>query len=132
MASSSGFDSIDDYNEYLINNDIDINVSDYIKEINSKFYNIDISFMDFFMSLVGNNDICIPHQKLIDYEVISKQNCSTRIKELIKEHDFKIKVDFLLSENREQRNGHGGHNKDEYTFTPKAFKICLMKFFYFK
>ena len=127
MASSSDFDSIDDYNEYLISNDIDINVSDYVKEINSKFYNIDISFMDFFMSLVGNNDICIPHQKLIDYEVISKKNCSTRIKELIKEHDFKIKVDYRLSENREPVKQGGFTKKDEYTFTPKAFKICLMK-----
>ena len=72
---------------------MNINILDYIKEINSKFYNIDISFVN----LVSNNDICILHQKLIDFKVISKQNCSAKMKE----YKFKKKVDFLLSENRE-------------------------------
>ena len=131
MASSSEFDSINDYNKYLINNNkTDVTIKDYIINIKNMFYpDMDISFMDFFMNLVGNNNICISQQKLIDYSVISKITPTSRIKELIVEHEFKIDIDYHLADNRKMVNRPqgGGKKKDEYIFTPKAFKICLMR-----
>ena len=49
MASSSEFDSIDDYNKYLIdNNKTDVTIKDYIINIKNMFYpDMDLSFMEF-------------------------------------------------------------------------------------
>ena len=49
MASSSKFDSIDDYNKYLIiNNKTDVTIKEYIVNIKNMFYpDMDLTFMDF-------------------------------------------------------------------------------------
>jgi hypothetical protein len=35
------------YNTFLVDNQININIIDFVKEINKLKYNIDISFMDY-------------------------------------------------------------------------------------
>ena len=49
IASSSKFKSVEDYNEYLIdNNKTDVTIKEYIVNIKNMFYPyMDISFMDF-------------------------------------------------------------------------------------
>jgi hypothetical protein len=49
-----------EYNDYLIENQININVIDYVKEINKLEFKIDISFIDEFIKLVSKNECCIP------------------------------------------------------------------------
>ena len=129
MASSSEFDSVDNYNKYLINNNkTDVTIKDYIINIKNMFYSdMDISFMEFFMSLVGKKEICVPMQKLIDYEVISKIHPATRMEELIKEHDFKKDIDFNRPVVRSVRKNRGIVEKYEYYLTPFAFKVCLIR-----
>ena len=130
MASSSEFDSINDYNKYLIdNNKTDVTIKDYIINIKNMFYpDMDISFMEFFMSIVNIKEICVPIQKLIDFEVISKIYPTTRMEELIKEHDFKKGVHYQTSDNRSLvRPQGGGRKKTEYYLTPFAFKVCLIR-----
>ena len=60
-----------EYNTYLVNNDIDINIINYVKEVNNFIYNIDISFIDNFLDLVEKDTICIPHEHLIKCGVIT-------------------------------------------------------------
>ena len=89
---------------------------------------MDISFMGFLMSLVNKKDICVPMQKLIEYEVLTEKNSSANLKDLLKQHEFKKGVDFLLMDIHEQKNsGRSGHNKKNYTLTPFAFKVCLIR-----
>ena len=39
--------TIEEYNSYLVENQVNINIIDYVKEVNKLKYNIDISFMDY-------------------------------------------------------------------------------------
>ena len=144
MASSSEFDSINDYNKYLINNNkTDVTIKDYIVNIKNMFYSdMDLSFMEFFMSLVDKKDICVSMQKLIDFKVISKKNASANLKDLLKQHDFKEGKDYRLLDIQEPVKQGGFTKKNEYILTPFAFKVCLIRsrnnyniicyFFYFK
>ena len=44
-----GYTNVNEYINYLINNQININIIDFVKEINKLKYNIDISFIDEFI-----------------------------------------------------------------------------------
>ena len=129
MASSSKFDSIDDYNKYLIiNNKTDVTIKEYIVNIKNMFYpDMDISFMDFFMSLVGKKDICVRMQKLIDYDVLEKKNIGQNLKRLLKQHGFNEGIDFNLSLKGAVRKNGSIVEKFEYTLTPEAFKVYLIR-----
>ena len=43
---------IKEFNEKLLENNIDIRIVDYVKTLNDQIYNIDISFVDDFINLV--------------------------------------------------------------------------------
>ena len=75
-----------EYNNYLVNNNIDINIINYVKEVNNLIYNIDISFIDKFIDLVEKDEICIPHELLIKYGVITT-NKSNDIMVLLNQFD---------------------------------------------
>ena len=55
----STYETIEEYNECLIENKIVPNIIDYVKEINNIKNNIDISFIDDFIELVNKNKYCI-------------------------------------------------------------------------
>jgi hypothetical protein len=61
---------IQEYNSNLIENQITINIIDYVKEVNKLSYNIDISFIDEFIELVDKNDFCIHHDMLVKYGIL--------------------------------------------------------------
>ena len=44
-----GYTNVNEYINYLIENQININIIDFVKEINKLKYNIDISFIDEFI-----------------------------------------------------------------------------------
>ena len=52
----SSYTTIEEYNNYLVENQVNINIIDYVKEINKLKYNIDISFIDEFIELVSKNE----------------------------------------------------------------------------
>jgi hypothetical protein len=54
------YNTILEYNIYLVNNKININIIEYVKEVNKLKYNIDIDFIDEFIELVSKDDCCIP------------------------------------------------------------------------
>ena len=42
------YKTIEEYNTYLVENQVNINIIDYVKEVNKLEFNIDISFIDEF------------------------------------------------------------------------------------
>ena len=115
-----------EYNNYLVNNDIDINIINYVKKVNNLIYNIDISFIDNFLDLVEEDKICIPHEYLIKYGVITTEKSSDIIRilnqfEPIENEDYRLR-------NVAQPVKQGGVSiKKEYTLHPRLFKLCLMR-----
>ena len=83
--------------------------------------------MNFFMSLVGKKDICVPMQKLIDYDVLEKKNIGQNLKRLLKQHGFNEGIHFILKDEMVNRPQGGGKKKYEYILTPEAFKVCLIR-----
>ena len=93
-----------EYNQYLIDNNIDLTLIEYIKDANKRFYEYDISFMEEFMNLVDRVDFCIPHEYLIKYGVIKiKKNDSSKILQMLEARGLKEREDYIVSEVRDNR-----------------------------
>lgn len=129
----SQFNTISEFNKYLSDKLRKVNLNEYFSLIQSQFYsNLDISFMDYFLELITKKDeICIAHQKLIEYGIIKTKN-SNDIKDCILKFNAIENIDFeCLTTDRSavKRVGRGGANgnKKEYKLTPKLFKLCLMR-----
>jgi hypothetical protein len=121
------YTTILEYINYLIENQININIIDFVKEINKIKYNIDISFIDEFIELVSKDDCCIHHNMLEKYEVLKLNKGTTRVKELLEQNIFIENEDFRLSNVRESASNGGCTHKNEYFLHPRTFKICLMR-----
>ena len=122
----SSYTTINEYNTYLVNNQININIIEYVKEVNKIKYNINISFIDEFLELVSKDECCIHHNMLQKYGIISLKNGSTNIKRLLEQNEFIENEDYLLL-NVEEHLSSGTKYKNEYYLHPDAFKICLMR-----
>ena len=130
----SQFSTITEFNTYLSDKLRNVKLNEYFTLIQSQFYsNLDISFMDYFLELIDKkNEICIEHQKLIEYGIIKKTQDSSHIKDCILKFNAQENIDFeCLTPERSgvKRVGRGGSNgnKKEYKLTPKLFKLCLMR-----
>jgi len=117
----------EDYINYLITNNITISLIDFVKELNSQCENIDISFIDELLDLVGKNEICIPHKYLIDYGIITTENRSNVIIRVIDQYEAIENVDYNLHNVVQVRENRGTVIKKEYTLHPRLFKLCLMR-----
>jgi hypothetical protein len=125
----SSYTTINEYNTYLVENQVNINIIDYVKEVNKLEYNINIKFIDEFIELVSKDDCCIHHIMLQNYGIISLTSGTTDIKRLLKQNKFIENKDFELRNVAELRSQGGISNKNEYYLHPDAFKICLMRSF---
>ena len=54
---------------YLVDYQVNINIIEFVKEINKIKYKIDISFIDEFIELVSKDDCCIHHNMLQKYGI---------------------------------------------------------------
>ena len=65
--------TIQEFNNNLVNTLTKCELNEYFNDIHSKFYNnIDISFMEYFLSLVNKNgEFCVDHMKLKEYGVLT-------------------------------------------------------------
>ena len=52
---------IQNFNQKLIDENVEINIVDYVKLLNYELYHIDISFIDDFINLVNKDEFCINH-----------------------------------------------------------------------
>jgi hypothetical protein len=120
------YTTIEEYNNYLIENQIIVQIIDYVKEVNKLEFKIDINFIDNFIELVSRKECCIHHTMLEKYNILTLCKGTTDIKRLLKQYDFQEMKDFRLRNVTESNSG-GCTHKIEYFSHPRAFKICLMR-----
>ena len=126
----SQYNNINEFNNDLSKKLINLKLNEYFKEIHAKFYyNIEIDFMDYFLELITKKDeICIKHQKLIEFGIIKNTKDSSHIKDCILKFNAKENIDFeCFAPEGSGAKQRGGHNKKEYKLTPKLFKLCLIR-----
>ena len=121
------YTTIEEYNTYLVENQININIIDFVKEINKLEFKIDISFIDEFIELVSKNECCIHHNMLQKYGISNLKGGTSDIKKILEQNEFIEKEDFDLRKVSEVRPQGGTVMKNEYYLHPRAFKICLMR-----
>lgn len=88
--------TINEFNDYLVENKINIMILEYVKKINELKYNIDISFIDELLELVLKNECCIHHKMLVKYDVVTLKSGTTDIKNLIKQYDLIQDQEWLI------------------------------------
>ena len=71
----------------MLSKNEEIIISDYLKKLNDKFYNIDISFIDDFLELVDKDVFCIPRKLLYKYGVLSEHDTHD-VKRLLEQYKF--------------------------------------------
>jgi len=113
----------EDYINYLITNNITISLLDFVKELNSQCENIDISFIDELLYLVGKKEICISYDLLKKYGVVTT-NRSNNVLQMLEDFGAVENKDYLLL--NVQQNPNGGRPSKEYTLHPRVFKYFLM------
>ena len=123
----SSYTTIQEYNSYLIENQVIINIIDYVREVNKFEFKIDISFIDEFIELVNKNECCIHHNMLEKYEVLKLDKGTYDVKIMLKQNNFIENKEFQIRNVPELRPQGGSSIKNEYYLHPRAFKICLMR-----
>ena len=113
---------ISQLNASLVNEQPDITVLDYVKLINEKIFNIDISFIDDFIDLIDKEGFIINHEMLFKYEILLKTS-STNVLNSLSSYEFVDGVDYQLSR---QLIDDGRTEKNIYMLNTDAFKmICI-------
>ena len=121
------YTTIEEYNNYLVENQVNINIIDYVKEVNKLEFKIDISFIDEFIELVSKNECCIHHNMLQKYGILTLKEGTHHIRRIFEQYEFEENIDFKLAEVGEFNSKGGRGNKNEYYLHPRAFKICLIR-----
>ena len=114
-----------EFNKKLVEEDTKLKIIEYIKLINEKFYNIDISFIDEFINYVNKNDFCIGNDVLLKYNIINTNN-SNDILTLLKQYEFIEESDYITVRNV-PHDSLSLFQKITYMLSPKAFKFCLIR-----
>ena len=78
---------IQNFNQKLIDENVEINIIDYVKLLNNESYHINILFIDDFVNLVDKDDFCISHDMLFKYGILSYHN-TYNIKRLLDQYHF--------------------------------------------
>ena len=102
FVEASEFKSIPEFNEYLINQKICIDLESYIETTNNGHFKCNLSFMKDFMEMVKEKGFVIRHSRLQTTGVISKDVSSSRIKDcldsnfLIEDVDYQVEPELQL------------------------------------
>ena len=126
------FQTIEELNTYLSDNLRNLQIKEYIQKYHDVLEkDLDLSFMEYFLYLCEHpNEIIVKHEKLIEYGVFESTR-SFRIKERIDSIELEEGKDYSLLPNVRQplKGSRGGatSGRNEYTLTPEAFKLCLMR-----
>jgi predicted nucleic acid-binding Zn-ribbon protein len=126
FVEASEFKSIPEFNEYLINQKICIDLESYIETTNNGHFKCDLSFMKDFMGMVKEKGFVIRHSRLQTTGVISEKSCSTDIKRCLDGNFLVEGIDYLVRLEADQHES-GLKHKNIYMLTPRAFKKCLIR-----
>ena len=64
------YTTIEEFNNYLVENQININIIEYVKKVNEIEFKINIDFIDDFIELVSKKECCIHHNMLEKYGIL--------------------------------------------------------------
>ena len=115
------YNTINDYINYLIENQINENIIDFVKEINKIKFKIDISFIDEFIELISKNECCIHHNMLKKYGILKLNKGTNDVKVILKQNNFIENEDYQIRKVPELRPQGGSSIKYEYYLHPRAF-----------
>jgi hypothetical protein len=118
---------INKFNNDLIEQQQTINIIDYVKEVNNRYYQIDIKFIDEFIELVNKDDCCIHHNLLQKYGISKLKGGTADIKKILIQNKFEENKDYTLRNVSESAPSGGCTHKIEYYLHPTSFKICLIR-----
>ena len=110
---------IQKFNQQLINDGEVITIVDYVKKLNNKFFHIDLSFIEDFIELVGNDEFCIHHEMLQKYEVLKIKD-TYDVKRVFEQYMLEEDEDYKIN----PRTNAGGL---DYFMKPEIFKMILMR-----
>ena len=105
----------------------EINIIDFVKNLNEVTNNIDISFIEEFIDLVGRVNFCVPHTALFTYGVLTERESTHDIKRLLDQNEFTEGKDYTVFECNLALNSKRGRQQLSYSSTPKTFKYILMR-----
>jgi len=115
-----------DYVNSLVEQRQDITINEFVKEVNKRKFNIDISFIDEFLELVDKDECCIHHEKLYKCGMVSAHT-SSDVKRLMEQNNFTDGQDFRQRIVAFSASRGGRTHTTEYYLHPRTFKMCLMR-----
>ncbi len=124
---SSFIEIIDNY----VKNYKKITLNEFIEESKNKLYpGNDIAFMEYFMELadeVNDYKFIVPHQKLFEFGIAVNTNTSNKIKERLDTLGLISGQHYSVADIRRSVKQGGNSIRKQYTLTPEAFKLCLLR-----
>ena len=114
---------IKEFNEKLVQDKKDITIIDYVKELNEKYFNIDISFIDDFIDMVNKEGFNISHEMFYKYEILVKTD-SHDVLRILENNNFEDGVDYARSVTVIDGSS---KNKNIYMMTSDVFKMICMR-----
>ena len=114
---------IKEFNEKLVQDKKDITIIDYVKELNEKYFNIDISFIDDFIDMVNKEGFNISHEMFYKYEILVKTD-SHDVLRILENNNFEDGVDYARSV---AGVDDGRTEKKIYMMTSDVFKMICMR-----
>ena len=113
-------ETIQQFNEFLVKENIDLTIVEYVIELNEKFYDIDISFINEFMELIHKDKFIIHHNMLNKYGILKVDDNIGHVTRLFEQYDFKEDVEYI------KVPSHSGR-ETTYFLKPDIFKILLIR-----
>ena len=114
---------IKEFNEKLVQYKKNITIIDYVKELNEKYFNIDISFIDDFIDMVNKEGFNISHEMFYKYEILVKTD-SHDVLRILENNNFEDGVDYARSVTVIDGSS---KNKNIYMMTSDVFKMICMR-----
>ena len=114
---------IKEFNEKLVQDKKDFTIINYVKELNEKYFNIDISFIDDFIDMVNKEGFNISHEMFYKYEILVKTD-SHDVLRILENNNFEDGVDYARSVTVIDGSS---KNKNIYMMTSDVFKMICMR-----
>ena len=125
--------NVTEFNTYLSINLLNLSLKDYFNKYHLQFNQganaVDISFMDYFLYLCKHKgEFVVEQEKLKEYGAITSLTTSFNAKRSLDQFDLTENEDYqLLNVEQQSELSRGVKYSKQYTLTPRAFKLCLIR-----